>query len=115
LDYYQNIVGDEQTYEQDKYILSEGVAAPNLNLPDIAKTKIENRNRIVATFGALHQRFGFQQLINNARLLSPIGIPSHLEVNPTKTTVTDRIRYLRVKGIEQPIVVHGIMLDLVQG
>lgn len=96
--------GRADVWNKTKYILSEGVAAPNLNLPDIAKTKIENRNRIVATFGALHQRFGFQQLINNARLLGPIGIPSHLEVNPTKTMVADRIRYLRVKGIEQPIV-----------
>ena len=89
--------------QHDPDDLNNGLAAPNLNLPDIASTKIENRNRTITTFGMLHQRFGYQQIDNNARVLCPVGIASPIEVNPTQTTVTDRIRYLAMPSIAAPV------------
>ena len=95
--------GRAELYNKTQYIHADGVNPPNLNLPDIARTKIENRNRTITTFGMLHQRFGYQQIDNNARVLCPVGIASPIEVNPTQTTVTDRIRYLAMPSIAAPV------------
>ena len=95
--------GRADVWNQTQYIHTDGVKPPNLNLPDIERTKIFNLNRIITTFGTLHQRFGYQQIENNARVLSPTGIASPIEVNPTHTTVTDGVRYLAMLSIAAPV------------
>ncbi|WP_151803694.1 hypothetical protein [Acinetobacter bereziniae] len=96
--------GRADIWNQTQYIHAQGIKQPNLNLPNLSRTTVENRNRTITTFGTFHQRFGYQQIENIARVLSPLGIYSPIEVNPTKTTITDRIRFIRVKGIEPLII-----------
>ena len=95
--------GRADVWNKTQYIHADGVKPPNLNLPDIERTKIFNLNRIITTFGTLHQRFGYQQIDNNARVLHPVGIASPIEVNPTKTMVAEGIRHFAMSGIAAPV------------
>lgn len=94
--------GRADVWNKTQVVQPNGIDKPNLNLPNIERTKVFNLNRIITTFGTLHQRFGYQQIENNARLLSPVGIASPIEVNPTHTTVTDGVRYLAMPSIAAP-------------
>lgn len=64
--------------------------------------EILNRNRTIQTHGRLSTVFGYADLTNKARVISPVGIPSPLEVELTKTLVADGIRYIKPGSIEAP-------------
>lgn len=70
--------------------------------PDIKQHDIANRNRTIQTHGRLSTVFGYADLTNKARVISPVGIPSPLEVELTKTLVADGIRYIKPGSIEAP-------------
>lgn len=68
-----------------------------------AYTGIINVNRTIKTHGHASQRFGFQFAYNNARVITPVGIHSHIEVNATKTLVAYGRRYLMPATINPPL------------
>lgn len=70
--------------------------------PEQFPHQIVNRNRHVYTHGVINQRFGYQELNLNARLIAPVGIASHIEVNPTKSFIAHSVRRLHMDGIEPP-------------
>lgn len=65
-------------------------------------TKIENRNRRVQVYGFLETKFGYQRLDSNARVISPQGIASPIEVERSRTMVAYRIRSFKFPSIEPP-------------
>ena len=91
--------GRAEVWNKAQYLHAEGIKPPNLNLPDLSRTIVVNRNRTIQTFGTFHQRFGYQYIENKARLLKPVGIASPFEVNPSYTTATHGIRYLSPQSV----------------
>lgn len=97
--------GHPTTYNLTQYLKpfhDETSLANGPRFPDIRQHQIFNRNRFIQTHGALSQRFGYQEVNNNARLVGPTGIASPIEVELTKTMVAYRIRHFRMEGIEPP-------------
>lgn len=68
--------------------------------PDIKHHEIANLNRTIQTHGRINTQFGYADLVNNARVIYPVGLTSPLEVEPTKTFVADGVRYVRPESIE---------------
>ena len=82
----------------------DGLNPPNLNPPNLAdRMLVQNRNRLVGMVGVLHQRFGYQNIENGARVLGPMGLSSPIEVNRSNTLVADRIRYFGIQSITAPL------------
>lgn len=92
--------GRAEVWNKTQYLHAEGIKPPDLNLPDLSRTIVVNRNRTIQTFGTFHQRFGYQYIENKARLLKPVGIASPFEVNPSYTTATHGIRYLSPQSVD---------------
>lgn len=70
--------------------------------PEQFPHQIVNRNRHVYTHGVINQRFGYQELNLNARLVAPVGIASPIEITPTKSFIAHSVRRLHMDGIEPP-------------
>lgn len=64
--------------------------------------QVFNRNRPVKTYGTLMQKFGYAEITNKARVVHPVGLASLIEVNPTKTMITQAIRPFKIPSIEPP-------------
>lgn len=84
------------SYITQYYIPDDGLNPPQIGILN----QIGNRNRTLQMFGIPHQKFGFQLLYNNARVLEPSGIESLIEQGPSKSMVAYRIRKLTIQGIE---------------
>lgn len=72
--------------------------------PEIREHTILNRNRYVQMFGFPHQVFGYQELFNTARVISPQGMVSPIEQGSSLSMVAYRIRRLQLVGIESPYI-----------
>lgn len=70
--------------------------------PEQFPHQIVNRNRHVYTHGVINQRFGYQELNLNARLIAPVGIASPIEITLTKSFIAHSVRRLHMDGIEPP-------------
>lgn len=70
--------------------------------PEQFPHQIVNRNRHVYTHGVINQRFGYQELNLNARLIAPVGIESPIEITLTKSFIAHSVRRLHMDGIEPP-------------
>lgn len=93
--------GRQKLFNLTSYIVQQHIPDDGLNPPQIGiLNQISNRNRTVQMFGQPNQRFGFQLLYNNARVLEPAGIASPIEQGPSKSMVAYRIRKLQIPGIE---------------
>lgn len=90
-----------KVFNLTSYITQYHIPDDGLNPPKIGVlNQVSNRNRTLQMFGIPHQRFGFQLLYNNARVLEPLGITSPIEQGPSKSMVAYRIRKLTIPGIE---------------
>lgn len=90
-----------KVFNLTSHITQYHIPDDGLNPPIIGVlNQISNRNRTLQMFGIPHQRFGFQLLYNNARVLEPLGITSPIEQGPSKSMVAYRIRKFMVPGIE---------------
>lgn len=75
-----------------------------LNPPEFgAWTKVENRNRAIRVSGVETDKFGYVSIFNNARLLSPEGIPQPWgDGHDGFGMVAHRVRHLYLDGLEPP-------------
>lgn len=90
-----------KVFNLTSHITQYHIPDDGLNPPIIGVlNQVSNRNRTLQMFGIPHQRFGFQLLYNNARVLEPLGITSPIEQGPSKSMVAYRIRKLTIPGIE---------------
>jgi hypothetical protein len=64
-------------------------------------TAIANRNRVIGTQGFTATRYGYSAIDNNARLLKPEAM---LMTVFGKPMIADRVRYLRLEGMEAPYI-----------
>ncbi|UYF80098.1 hypothetical protein [Acinetobacter ursingii] len=62
-------------------------------------TAIANRNRVIGAQGFTATRYGYSAIDNNARLLKPEAM---LMTVFGKPMIADRVRYLRLEGMEAP-------------
>lgn len=62
-------------------------------------TSIENRNKVIATFGFAHDVFGRASIDNKARVIKPVGFDGLAMGVPA---ISDRVRYIKIDGIEPP-------------
>lgn len=110
--------GRADVWNKTKYIIQnhdpdDGLNPPNLNLPNLAdRTIVQNRNRLIGMVGVLHQRFGYQNIENSARVLNPTGIASLIEIVKSKTMVSDRIRHYSLLGISAPMMSNWHQIHL---
>jgi len=65
---------------------------------------IENRNKVLQTFGTITQKFGYPNIANNARLISPQGFDS-FNVDSVGF-IAYRVRYIKPDHIE-PFYISG--------
>ncbi|OOR87078.1 hypothetical protein [Moraxella bovis] len=62
-------------------------------------TSIENKNKVIHTFGFAHDVFGRASIDNQARVIKPMGFDGLAMGTPT---IGDKVRYIKIDGIEPP-------------
>ena len=102
--------GRQIAYNSSQYVTQEFIGDSGLVPPKWSEwTAIENRNKNIGVIGSLMQRFGYNQIDNNARLIEPQGL---IATRFDKSMIAYRIRKLPLQGMEPPymsdwLVVHN--------
>lgn len=92
--------GTARAWNKRQYIQHNYDSGDGLNLGEFGQwTAIANRNRVIGTQGFTATRYGYSAIDNNARLLKPEAM---LMTVFGKPMVADRVRYLRLEGMEPP-------------
>lgn len=95
--------GRSEVFNLTQYIVQTNKPDDGTNPPKIGDGgMVTNRNREIMPIGYPQQKFGYQELNNNARLLEPSGIPSPIEVEAIQTFIAEKVRRIRPDSIEAP-------------
>ena len=91
--------GTARAWNKRQYIQHNYDSGDGLNPGEFGKwTAIANRNRVIGTQGFTATRYGYSAIDNNARLLKPEAMMTVFG----KPMIADRVRYLRLEGMEPP-------------
>ena len=92
--------GTSRAWNKRQYIQHNYDSGDGLNPGEFGQwTAIANRNRVIGTQGFTATRYGYSAIDNNARLLKPEAM---LMTVFGKPMIADRVRYLRLEGMEAP-------------
>lgn len=92
--------GTARAWNKRQYIQHNYDSGDGLNPGEFGQwTAIANRNRVIGTQGFTATRYGYSAIDNNARLLKPEAM---LMTVFGKPMIADRVRYLRLEGMEAP-------------
>ena len=92
--------GTASVWNKRQYIRHNYDSGDGLNPGEFGQwTAIANRNREIKPSGYDASRYGYTQIDNNARPLVPKGINQAII---GKAMIADRVRYLRLEGMEPP-------------
>lgn len=94
--------GTARAWNKRQYIQHNYDSGDGLNPGEFGQwTAIANRNRVIGTQGFTATRYGYSAIDNNARLLKPEAM---LMTVFGKPMIADRVRYLRLEGMEAPYI-----------
>lgn len=94
--------GTARAWNKRQYIQHNYDSGDGLNPGEFGQwTAIANRNRVIGTQGFTATRYGYSAIDNNARLLKPEAM---LMTVFGKPMIADRVRYLRLEGMEHPYI-----------
>lgn len=94
--------GTARAWNKRQYIQHNYDSGDGLNPGEFGQwTAIANRNRVIGTQGFTATRYGYSAFDNNARLLKPEAM---LMTVFGKPMIADRVRYLRLEGMEPPYI-----------
>lgn len=92
--------GTARARNKRQYIQHNYDSGDGLNPGEFGQwTAIANRNRVIGAQGFTATRYGYSAIDNNARLLKPEAM---LMTVFGKPMIADRVRYLRLEGMEAP-------------
>lgn len=94
--------GTARACNKRQYIQHNYDSGDGLNPGEFGQwTAIANRNRVIGAQGFTATRYGYSVIDNNARLLKPEAM---LMTVFGKPMIADRVRYLRLEGMEAPYI-----------
>ena len=98
--------GNATLFNKKRYITQNYDVDSELNPPRWPQwTAIENRNKVMGAIGNNELKSGRPFVYNNARGIYPVGMPpSWITTRTDRSMIADRIRFLKLEGMESPYI-----------